>query len=198
MKFTDGFWQLRPGVTALYAQEAYDIWQTDAARRRCRDLVVTAPTAVIAKRGDVLNRPTLTVTLSSPLEGVVRVRIAHHTGGEWHGGFDLPGAVDGGAGAASVTDAGGVLTTGPLAARIAPGAPWNLSFEVDGTRVTGSGAQGAGLRPARRRRAGRHRHRRQRPQRHGRAGRARPSSTSSSTSASASSSTGWASASGRS
>ena len=31
MKFTDGFWQLRPGVTALYAQEAYDIWQT-----RCR------------------------------------------------------------------------------------------------------------------------------------------------------------------
>ena len=23
MKFTDGFWQLRPGVTALYAQEAY-------------------------------------------------------------------------------------------------------------------------------------------------------------------------------
>ena len=25
MKFTDGFWQLRPGVTALYAQEAYDI-----------------------------------------------------------------------------------------------------------------------------------------------------------------------------
>ena len=30
MKFTDGFWQLRPGVTALYAQEAYDIWQTDA------------------------------------------------------------------------------------------------------------------------------------------------------------------------
>ena len=31
MKFTDGFWQLRPGVTALYAQEAYDIDTTDAA-----------------------------------------------------------------------------------------------------------------------------------------------------------------------
>ena len=54
------------------------------------------------------------MTLSSPLEGVVRVRIAHHTGGTWHGGFDLPGAVDGGAGAASVTDDGGVLATGPL------------------------------------------------------------------------------------
>ena len=44
MKFTDGFWQLRPGVEALYAQEAYDVWQTD----RTPDgpgLVVTAPTA---------------------------------------------------------------------------------------------------------------------------------------------------------
>ena len=33
MKFTDGFWQLRPGVTALYAQEAYDIWR-DGCRIR--------------------------------------------------------------------------------------------------------------------------------------------------------------------
>ena len=133
MKFTDGFWQLRPGVDALYAQEAYDI------DRKEPGLVVTAPTSVIRQRGDVLNRPTLTVTLSSPLEGVVRVRIAHHTGGKWHGGFELPGAVEAGAGAASVGDDGGVLATGPLVARIAAGAPWNLSFEVDGARVTGSG-----------------------------------------------------------
>ena len=143
MKFTDGFWQLRPGVTALYAQEAYDIWQTDAAADG-EGLVVTAPTTVISRRGDVLNRPTLTVTLSSPLEGVVRVRIAHHTGGKDHGGFDLPGAMEGGAGAASVTDEGGVLDTGPLVARVAPGAPWNLAFEVDGTRVTGSGGRAQG------------------------------------------------------
>ncbi|MET0886273.1 MAG: alpha-xylosidase, partial [Mycetocola sp.] len=137
MKFTDGFWQLRPGVTALYAQEAYDIERTDAG------LTVTAPTSVIRQRGDVLNRPTLTVELSSPLEGVVRVRIAHHTGGKWHGGFELPGAVDGGVGVGTVSDDGGALATGPLVARIAAGAPWNLSFEVDDTRVTGSGLKAA-------------------------------------------------------
>jgi alpha-D-xyloside xylohydrolase len=147
MKFTDGFWQLRPGVTALYAQEAYDIWPTETADGQA--LVVTAPTAVIAKRGDTLNRPVLTVTLSSPLEGVVRVRVAHHEGGAWHGGFELTGAVQksavqGGAGAASVTDEGGVLTTGGLTARVAPGTPWNLSFEVDGRRVTGSGHKAQG------------------------------------------------------
>ncbi|MET0296389.1 MAG: alpha-xylosidase, partial [Microbacterium sp.] len=75
MKFTDGFWQLRPGVSALYAQEAYDIWQTDATADG-PGLVITAPTHVISKRGDTLNRPVLTTTLSSPMEGVVRVRIA--------------------------------------------------------------------------------------------------------------------------
>ena len=46
MKFTDGFWQLRPGVSALYAQEAYDVWETDATADGA-GLVITAPTAVI-------------------------------------------------------------------------------------------------------------------------------------------------------
>ncbi|MBD7956057.1 alpha-xylosidase [Microbacterium sp. Sa4CUA7] len=143
MKFTDGFWQLRPGVTALYAQQAYDIEQTDATADG-PGLVVTAPTAVITKRGDTLNRPVLTVTLSSPLEGVVRVRIAHHEGGRRHGGFDLPGAVAGGAGTASVDADGGVLRTGSLTARVAPGAPWSLSFESEGRRLTGSGHKAQG------------------------------------------------------
>ncbi|CDJ99270.1 putative alpha-glucosidase [Microbacterium sp. C448] len=143
MKFTDGFWQLRPGVTALYAQEAYDIWQvTDTADGA--GLQITAPTAVIAKRGDVLNRATLTATLSSPLEGVVRVRIAHHEGGRREAGFELPGAVAGGVGEASVTETGGSLTSGPLTARITQGAPWSLSFEEGGRRLTGSGHKAQG------------------------------------------------------
>ena len=138
MKFTDGFWQLRPGVTALYAAEAYDIRQTDDGVDGVA-LEITAPTQVIARRGDVLNRTTLTSTISSPIEGVIRVRIAHHIGGRWHGGFALPGAGERGTGA-GVADAGaGTLVSGPLTARIAPGAPWSLSFDVDGVRVTGSG-----------------------------------------------------------
>ncbi|KNY07656.1 alpha-xylosidase [Microbacterium sp. GCS4] len=141
MKFTDGFWQLRPGVTALYAQEAYDIAETSTADGP--GIVVTAPTMVISKRGDTLNRPVLTTTLSSPAEGVIRVRIAHHEGARWHGGFSLPGA---GAGSArvSLSDAGGSLDAGALVARIAPGAPWDLSFEIDGRRVTGSGHKAQG------------------------------------------------------
>ena len=141
MKFTDGFWQLRPGVTALYAQEAYDIAETSTPDGP--GIVVTAPTMVIAKRGDTLNRPVLTTTLSSPAEGVIRVRIAHHEGAQWHGGFALTGAGTGSA-RVSLGDAGGSLDAGALVARIAPGAPWDLSFEVDGRRVTGSGHKAQG------------------------------------------------------
>ncbi|WP_295820727.1 alpha-xylosidase [uncultured Microbacterium sp.] len=142
MKFTDGFWQLRPGVAALYAQEAYDIWQIpDTADGP--GLMVTAPTAVIARRGDVLNRPVLTTTLSSPADGVIRVRIAHHTGAPWHGGFALPGA-GGSADGVEITPSGGTVRAGLLTARVAAGAPWDLAFEVDGRRVTGSGHKSQG------------------------------------------------------
>src|SRR5690606_41038799 len=91
----------------------------------------------------VLSRPVLTTTLSSPAEGVIRVRIAHHTGGRWHGGFDLPGAA-GGAASVSVEATGATLDAGALVARIAPGAPWDLSFESDGRRLTGSGHKAQG------------------------------------------------------
>ncbi len=142
MKFTDGFWLMRPGVEVDYAVEAFDIAATEATPDG-PGLVIHAPTRVIAKRGDVLNRTLLTVTLSSPMEGVVRVRATHHAGGRWHGGFDLPGAVAG-IGDVEVGEAGGVLRTGALAARVAPGAPWDLSFELDGVRLTGSGTRALG------------------------------------------------------
>jgi alpha-D-xyloside xylohydrolase len=75
VRFTDGFWLMRPGVEARYAREAYDLDAADGA------LVVTAPTKVIAERGDTLNLPVLTVTVAPHLPGIIRVRIEHHVGG---------------------------------------------------------------------------------------------------------------------
>jgi alpha-D-xyloside xylohydrolase len=131
MKFTDGFWQLRPGVTALYAQEAYDIWSGQ------NSLVVTAPTKVIASRGDTLNQPVVTVTLSSPLPGIIGVKLEHFQGGKDQLGFELVGAEDG-HGVATVTEAGGTLVSGDITATISAGAPWDLSFST-GDRVLTSG-----------------------------------------------------------
>ena len=137
MRFTDGFWQTRPGVDAQYAQEAYDV-EADGDTLRAY-----APTKRIQGRGDTLNRPLLTVTLSSPLEGVVRVRIEHHRGGTPSPGFDLVGAVEG-SGVAHADETGGTLTTGSLTARITKGAPWDLTFESGGRVLTSSGHKSVG------------------------------------------------------
>ncbi|HUR04288.1 MAG TPA: alpha-xylosidase [Nonomuraea sp.] len=133
MKFTDGLWQLRPGVTALYAAEAYDIHTEDDA------VTVTAPTTVIHRRGDTLNRPVLSLRLSSPLANVIRVRIDHHVSDDR--GFDLPGAEDG---HGIVKSDGTTLTSGALSATMTPGAPWNLSFDGDGRPLTSSGPKSIG------------------------------------------------------
>jgi alpha-D-xyloside xylohydrolase len=143
MKFTDGFWQLRPGVHALYAAEAYDIWRGTADGT----LVAYAPTQRIDKRGDTLNRPLLTVTFSAPIPGVIGVRIQHHAGGAEHRGFDLARTQgDAGHHAAVVIDeTGGRLTSGGLTATIARGAPWNLTFtDASGRVLTASGTKSAG------------------------------------------------------
>lgn len=137
MKFTDGFWQLRPGVTALYAQQAYDFDQREDS------LIVTAPTKVVESRGDVLNLPALTVTLSSPLDGVIGVTVEHFAGAATKVGFDLPGA-EAGHGVVEVADNGGMLTSGALSATVRKGAPWDLSFSAAGRVLTRSGHKSLG------------------------------------------------------
>ncbi|QWT25077.1 alpha-xylosidase [Subtercola sp. PAMC28395] len=137
MKFTDGFWQTRPGVTPLYAQEAFDIVAGE------NSLVVTAPTKVIATRGDTLNRPLLTVTLSSPLPDVVGVKIEHFQGTLDQPGFELVGA-EAGHGEVTVVDDRGSLTSGSLTATVTHGAPWNLTFSAGGRVLTSSGAKSVG------------------------------------------------------
>ena len=74
MKFTDGQWLLRAGVTAHYASEAHAL-----AVERDR-LVVHAPVRPIKQRGDTLQGPSLTITVSSPLPNIARIRIQHFTG----------------------------------------------------------------------------------------------------------------------
>ncbi|MEV0235449.1 alpha-xylosidase [Nonomuraea sp. NPDC050786] len=136
MKFTDGLWLMRPGVTPLYAAEPYDIDVEESA------FTVTAPTTVINRRGDTLNRPVLTLRLSAPLENVIRVRIDHHMSDDR--GFELIGA-EGDHGIVKADEANGAtLTSGALSATMAPGAPWSLSFHGDGRPLTSSGSKSIG------------------------------------------------------
>ncbi|MGO1628707.1 alpha-xylosidase [Microbacterium sp.] len=139
MKFTDGFWQVRPGVDPLYGREVYDLTVSG------RGLVATVPTKVIADRGDTLNRPTLTVSLHSPHEGVIGVRIAHHTGGRVPQGFDLVGASE--CGEATLDGDEGRLVSGPITAVVRRGHEWSLEFRdtVTGRVLTSSGERSLGF-----------------------------------------------------
>ncbi|WP_448809094.1 alpha-xylosidase [Agromyces bauzanensis] len=137
MKFTDGFWHARPGVEALYAQEVRDL-AVDGD-----ELVAWAPTRVIAGRGDTLNRPMLTVSLASPAEGVIRVRVEHHCGTPRDVGFEIE-ADDAYRSDIAIDDEGGVVDAGSLRARIRRGAPWELAFEHDGGSYTTSGHKSVG------------------------------------------------------
>ncbi|SNU00319.1 alpha-D-xyloside xylohydrolase [Ruaniaceae bacterium KH17] len=140
MKFTDGYWMHRPGVSALYAAEAYDIAETSTTDGA--GVLIHAPTGVIESRGNTLSRPLITVTLSSPMKGVVRVRIVRHQGAPTSPGFRI--ATEPGAATVTIDDEGASLVTGSLEARISAGAPWSLDFLRNGDRITGSGHKSVG------------------------------------------------------
>ncbi|MFD1715414.1 alpha-xylosidase [Amnibacterium flavum] len=139
MKFTDGFWQLRPGVDALYAREIYDV---DVAGR---EIVLTAPTVPITSRGATLNRPTFTVTLWSPSVGVIGVRAEHFQGRPRPMGFDLVGAAPDGVGTVETLEDGTTrLVSGDLVATVREKGPWGIEFTSNGRVLTASGLKSLG------------------------------------------------------
>jgi alpha-D-xyloside xylohydrolase len=141
MKFTDGYWQTRPGITPLYAVEVDDVRVDEAAGT----MTVYAPTAVIRHRGDTLNRPMVTVTYSSPAPGVVKVRVEHFAGAASSGpAFRVTGE-DGFRPVVKVDEHAGVLETGGLTVRVHRGGRWHVDFEQDGRLLTSSLPKSIGL-----------------------------------------------------
>ena len=138
MKFTDGQWLLQPGVAAHYATQAYAVELHDDR------VVVLATTRPIRHRGDTLQGPTLTLTLSSPLPGVVRVQVEHYAASQaprLH--VPMPGAT-----APRVTieetDARVTLTSGGLSVDVLKGDGWGLVFREGERVLTRSDGRGLG------------------------------------------------------
>jgi alpha-D-xyloside xylohydrolase len=143
MKFTNGYWQMRPGVTPHAAAHVYDVQVEEDA------LTLYAPTRRVEGRGDTLNIPLLTVRYSSPVENVVRVQVWHHKGAQpKYPSFELQ---DQPAPAVTIEDGedAATLTTGALTVRAAKGDGWRVDFvgrEADGERVlTASGWRALGF-----------------------------------------------------
>lgn len=138
MKFSDGYWLMRDGVRASYPTQARHVQKTDDG------LVVHAPAHPVRERGDTLKGPLLTYTFTAPAPDVVGVRITHFAGGVQRppefGLLRQPGAAT-----VRVEDAEASLTAGRLRVVVARGDRWDLRFEADGRRLTGSGTRAAAV-----------------------------------------------------
>ena len=138
MKFTDGYWQMREGVTGHFAAAVHElIVEPDA-------LTVYEPTKRIVTRGDTLNLPLITVRFSAPLPNVIRVQIWHHKGGRARPPeFTLaPAAHD-----IQIADGeqAAKLTSGALTVRVRKAGGWRVEFMAGDRVLTSSDWRAAGF-----------------------------------------------------
>lgn len=133
MKFTDGYWVIKPEMEMLYATEAY------AAKLAPDKLEVLAPCHHISGRGATLDGGALTVSFTAPIEGVIRVEIVHHKG-ECERGPHFMLARESVDSTACETAEYYEFTSGPLAARVNRAAnAWRVDY-IGGDRVLTSSA----------------------------------------------------------
>ena len=138
MKFSDGFWHMRRGVTAGHPVEAYDVCES------ADGLTIYAPTRKIEHRGNTLGGPLVTIRLSSPLPDVIGVHLTHFEGEVVRKPeFEIdraPGAV-----VVSASDQAAALTAGRLTVRVGRDDGWKIDYEAEGRALTQSVAKGMGI-----------------------------------------------------
>lgn len=132
MKFTDGNWLIRDGITLSPAVQAYDF------RAQNNTLIASASTTPLRGQGDMINTTLLTMQFHSPLPGVIGVKLFHFAGVVDHGPhFELN---EGGAHVEiTENEQYAELKSGSLSVRINKGPQWSVDFYREGERITGSG-----------------------------------------------------------
>jgi alpha-D-xyloside xylohydrolase len=138
MKFTDGYWGLREGVTLHSPADVAEV-RTDAD-----SVTVYAPCKTVRSRNDTLNLPMLTLTLDSPMEDVIHVRLVHFKGGRKR----LPEyGINRDAGIApriEESEEAVSLASGRISVRVKKRDGWGVDFLYDGRRLTGTGPKHSG------------------------------------------------------
>ncbi|MFD0523680.1 hypothetical protein [Paractinoplanes durhamensis] len=134
MKFTDGFWLKRAGLTVLHPAQLHD------SSIEGDTLTAFATAKRVQTRSDTLDAPIITIRCEAPAPDVIRVTIGHFLGGVAKGpNFALNREEH----EVSVSDS--ALTSGALTAQFRGGEEWGLDFLADGKRLTGSGWKGMGI-----------------------------------------------------
>ena len=139
MKFTDGYWQMRPGMTAHYAAQAYDVTVADDS------LTVYAPIGPIRERGHTVNQPLLTVRYSSPMENMIRVEVVHHRGARTRQPEFVLRAEGSPRLSISNDEQVATLTSGELEVRVHKGNGWLVEYTAEDNILTSSGWRAMGF-----------------------------------------------------
>jgi len=139
MKFTDGYWQIRAGMTPHYAAQVHEVTlESDA-------ITVYAPTKKLSGRGDTLNLPMLTIRFSSPMENVLRAQIVHHKGISPRKPEFIINEHPSPRIAISNDERAMTLTSGQLSVTVHKGEDWLVEYLGGGRVLTSSGWRGMGF-----------------------------------------------------
>src|SRR5512142_2893205 len=126
MRFFDGNWMARKGVSPHLAREAYDASLGEGL------IELYCPDRPIEDRAGTVDGGLLTIRISSPREGVARVGLSHFEGGLPRGpSFAI--AEDPAARAPARAEGGGfLLDAGRLTVRVSRRSPFRIEFlDVD-------------------------------------------------------------------
>ena len=139
MKFSDGYWQMRPGMSPHYAAQVHEVAIEAGA------LTVFAPVGKLKERGHTVNQPLLTVRYSSPMENVIHVQVIHQKGilrrkPEFtiHQSDDFKVTV-------SEDDSAASLVSGDVCVRVDKGENWLVEFIGNDQLLTASGWRALGF-----------------------------------------------------
>ena len=136
MKFLDGMWEIKKGVKINRARHVYEV------HKNKNSLTLIAPTTLVKQNADTLNISLITITISSPLEDVIKVRAVHHDGKvdrEPH--FDINEKSDI---KVSIEENDDVVkfTSGKTSVVIKKGETWYMGYYYNGEYLTSSEEHG--------------------------------------------------------
>ena len=138
MKFTNGYWLIRPNFQIQYATQAVRV------EKRPDALHVLSACRPIHHRGDTLDGGTLDVTFTAPRENIIRVTVTHFAGKRDNAPhfetYEEPvNAV------IEENDETVSFTSGKLTARVQKGENWRVDYVAeDGRVLTSSAFRGMG------------------------------------------------------
>ena len=138
MKFTDGYWEMRPGMKPHYAAQVHEALIEENA------LTIFAPVGRLQERGHTVNQPLLTLRFTSPMQDVIRVQVVHHKGGRPpKPAFDIHAEAP----QVSLTEdeTAATLTSGGLSVRVHKGESWLVEFLGNNRLLTSSGWRSLGF-----------------------------------------------------